>query len=259
MAQDFERKKRQVGVQLFTLKNDVAADLTGTLRRVASIGYQGVELPPKPWPDVEELKSLLEETGLKVSSAHVLFERLRDDFAAVSEYCRALAITDVVLPNIPKSAYQDEAELRRTVVEIAGIAQKCHDAGLRCSYHNHQTEFENTIDGQEVYDYIFETIDADLLKAQIDTFFIEQVGKNPAQYIRRFAGRVPLLHLKDKANEPGAVQSEVGHGIIDWTAVLAAADEAGVEWLIVEQNCGDRPAFKSVQMSYDFLKSAGVV
>ena len=104
----------------------------------------------------------------------------------------------------------------------------------------------------------FATISADLLKAQIDTFFIEQVGKSPAEYIRKYAGRLPLLHLKDKANELGAVQAEVGHGTIDWTAVLAAANEAGVEWLIVEQNCADRPAFKSVEMSFDFLKSAAV-
>jgi len=244
-----------IGLQLFTVQKEIAADRDGTFRELARIGYDGVELAPTDWPDVAELKSLLTETGLKLMSRHVPFARIRDKFDEVRDYCQELGIKNVVVPSIPGPAYQNEDELRKIVEQIAVIARNCRESGLRCSYHNHATEFQNTIQGQEVFDFIFEQVGTELLNAQIDTFFVEQVEKNPAQYVRRFSGHIPLLHCKDKANAPGAVQTEVGRGTIDWPAVFQAAKDAGVEWLIVEQNCGDEPALPSVRMSYDFVKS----
>ena len=99
-----------------------------------------------------------------------------------------------------------------------------------------------------------------MLKAQIDTYFPEAFGRSPAEYIRKYAGRVPLLHIKDKSKDPDeGLTTEIGRGITDWDAVFAAAGDAGVEWLIVEQNCEVRPALESIRISHDYLRSRGEV
>lgn len=250
--------KIPVGVQLFTVRNELAEDVAGTIKRIAEVGYQGFELLPKGWPELDVMKGLLDETGLKMFSAHVPLDRLRDDFDAVAEYCGACGATDLVVPSMGGPVYKDDALLKKTVDDIADIGRKCIDAGFRCSYHNHATEFENTVDGMEVLDYVFETIPADLLLTQLDTFFIEHVGKNPAEYIRRFKGRLSLLHLKDKSKDPSMQNTELGNGTIDWDAVFEAANEVGPDWLIVEQNCQGMPALDSIAASYEFLKSKGI-
>jgi sugar phosphate isomerase/epimerase len=245
-----------VAVQLWTLRDEIAKDLPGTLRQVAEIGYAGVELWFQEFPPVDELGKILEDCNLKAVSAHVPFVQLRDGFESVVHYHRALGNTDLAIPIIPEDLRKTEDDWKQRVEEIVAIARRCKDAGLRLSYHNHAVEFEETVDGIEAHDYIFSTVDADLLQAQLDTYFIAEVGKDPAAYIRRYSGRVPLLHIKEKSKTPERnKQAEIGHGVIDWDAVFAAAEEAGVEWYIVEQDWGVYPALESIKISFDYLES----
>jgi len=252
---------KPVAVQLWTLRQEIAADLAGTLRRVAEIGYAGVEGWFAAWPPADRLASVVADCGLKIVSAHVPFVELRGQFDTVAGYHRAIGNRDLVIPAIPQPMTATEDDWKQRVAEIARIGRRCRDAGFRLSYHNHAVEFESRVDGVEVHDYIFATVPADLLSAQLDTFFIEHVGKAPAAYIRRYAGRGPLLHLKDKSKDPAYMNTEIGRGTIDWDAVFAAADEAGVQWYIVEQNllAQQMPALESIAASFEFLRSRGVV
>ena len=249
---------KPVAVQLWTLRQEIAEDLPGTLRQVADIGYAGIEAWFPTWPPAGELKSIAEDSGLEIISAHVPFLELRDGLAGVAEYHRQLGNTALAIPNIPADLRAGADDWKRRVEEIAGIAAGCKQAGLRLSYHNHAVEFEDSIDGVDVHDYIFANVPADLLAAQLDTFFIADVGRDPAGYIRRYAGRGPLLHIKDRSTNLDAANTEIGRGTIDWDAVFAAADAAGVEWYIVEQNCQEYPALESIRMSYEYLSSCGV-
>jgi sugar phosphate isomerase/epimerase len=166
------------------------------------------------------------------------------------------AARDAVLP---QELRDSDAAWGQRIAEIGKIAVACHDAGFRLSYHNHAFEFTDRVGGHEAHDAIFASVSPDLLKAELDTFFIQDVGKDPAAYIRRYAGRLPLLHLKEKAKPSAGTQNaEVGDGIIDWDAVFAAAEGAGVEWYLVEQNCEAFPALQSIGMSLDFLRRRGV-
>ena len=126
-------------------------------------------------------------------------------------------------------------------------------------YHNHAVEFQAKVGGRDVHDYISSTIGPDLLQAQLDTCFIKEVGRDPAQYIRKFAGRVPSVHLKEKP-KPGAAfeNTELGRGVVDWDSVFSASEGAGVEWYLVEQNCQEHPALERIRISYEFLKSRGI-
>jgi sugar phosphate isomerase/epimerase len=249
--------KRPVAVQLWTLRDEIAADLAGTLARAGEIGYAGVELWFPEYPPVGQLRAILDDTDLQPVGAHVPFLDLRDDFSRIADYHHALGNGDLVVPVIPGDLRRGEADWKERVVEIEAIARRCQEAGFRFSYHNHGMELEETVDGTAVHDYIFSSVPADLLKAELDTYFFAAAGLDPAAAIRRYVGRVPLLHLKDRALPPAHGTVEIGRGTIDWDGVLAAAAEADVEWFIVEQNCQEHPPLESLRMSLEFLRAHG--
>ena len=247
-----------LAVQLWTLRDEIAQDLPGTLQRVAEIGYEGIELWFGQWPAVDELVAILDDTGLRPVSAHVPYLELRDNLDAVIAYHRALGNGDLTIPIIPGDLRGTAEAWHRRVEEIARIGQRCREAGMRLSYHNHTVEFEEFVDGADAHDFIFSQVGSDVLQAQLDTYFIAAVGKDPVAYIGRYSGRVPLLHIKDLARVDGGTMTvEIGQGELDWDGILSAAEDAGVEWTIVEQNCEVHPALESIAMSYAYLKARG--
>lgn len=249
-----------VGVQLWTLRKEMAEDPAGTLRRVAEIGYQGVELWFQKWPEAGELKKMLTDWGLQTASAHVNLKDLLDDFPRIADYHRTIGNRTLVIPYIPNYAKFDENDWRRTIEDVRHAARAGSEAGFQMLYHNHDFEFTNRVGGVEVFEQLFGTIDPAILGAEIDVFFVADVGRDPAALLRKFSGRLKRVHLKERA-QPGsaAKNTELGRGTIDWPAVLAAAAAAGTEWYLVEQNCEERPALESIQISFDFLKRQGVV
>jgi sugar phosphate isomerase/epimerase len=253
-------KKVPVGVQLWTLRKETTEDLSGTLRKVAEIGYRGVELWFQKWPEAKELKRIVDDCGLKIASAHVNLKDLVDDFPRIAEYHRTIGNQTLVIPFVPNYAKLDDAGWRKTVDDIRHAARAGTEAGFNVLYHNHAFEFTSRVGDVEVFDMIFGTIDAKLLGAEIDVFFVADVGRDPVAMLRRFSGRLKRVHLKEKS-KPGekAQNTELGRGVINWPAVVAAATEAGAEWLLVEQNCEDRSALESIRISYDYLREQGLV
>lgn len=252
--------KKPVAVQLWTLRDEIAEDLPGTLAKVSDIGYDGVELWFRTYPPVAELKQMLKDCDLVPISAHVPYLDLRDHLEDVAAYHKELGNTNLTIPIIPGELRQTPEDWKRRVSEIEVIAHRCKELGCQLGYHNHTVEFESQVDGVDAHDYIFANVAPDLLKVQLDTYFIAAVDKDPVAYIQRYSGRMPLLHLKEKSKTPERNQNaEIGSGVIDWDAVFSAAEDAGVAWYIVEQNCEVYPAIQSVRMSYDYLVSKGVV
>ena len=249
-----------LAVQLHTVRQEMADDMPGTLKRVAEIGYDGVELVSfDTAPPANELREMIAGCGLKLVSAHAAYDELRDDFESAAAYHRELGHADIVLGAVPPGMRKTDESWKEAVKVVEEIGRKCKAAGFRLSMHNHAFELEETIDGVEAHHYIFSHIERDLLNAQLDTYFIEEVGKCPAEYVRKFSGRAPLLHIKDKAKPSDKDdQTQIGQGVIDWDAVFAAAEEAGVEWYIVEQKRESVPGLESVQISFDYLKSRGM-
>jgi sugar phosphate isomerase/epimerase len=249
-----------VGVQLWTLRNEIAADAAGTLKRVAEIGYAGVELWFQNWPQAAELKKMLTDNNLQVASAHVSLKEMLDEFPRVADYHRTIGNRTLVIPYIPNFAQLNDDGWRKTIADVRHVARAGTEAGFQVLYHNHDFEFTNRVGDTEVFDQIFGTIEPEFLGAEIDVFFVADVGRDPAVLLRKFDGRLKRVHLKEKS-KPGskAKNTELGRGTIDWPAVLKAAAEAGTEWYLVEQNCEDRPALESIRISFDYLKSLGVV
>ena len=253
------RRKIPVGVQLWTLRRELAEDVAGTLRKVAEIGYQGVEIWFQQWPAANDLKKIVDDCGLKIASAHVNLKDLLLDFNRVADYHHTVGNTTLVIPYIPDFAKLSPDDWRRTIDEVRLAARVGTAAGFTMLYHNHDFEFTTRVGDVEVFDLIFGTIDEKLLGAEIDVFFVADVGRDPAALLRKFSGRLKRVHLKDKS-KPGSKSknTELGRGTIDWPAVLSAAAEAGTEWYLVEQNCEDRPAMESIRISFEYLRNQGV-
>jgi len=245
-----------LAVQLYTVRNQVALDWVGALKRIAQIGYAGVELWFRDWIDVAPLKREVEAAGLVVVGAHFPFPRMREGMPDIARYMQTLGCADVAVPAIRPQPTSSDA-WKRAVDEVADVADRCAELGLRLSYHCHFDEFDGRVDGAEAFEYIFSTLGADRVKLELDTFFAAARGKDVTALLRRFAGRVPLLHVKDWAagTEDDPADTVVGEGVIDWPAVFAEARPAGVEWYIVEQTTDPDDAPACIARSYDYLKT----
>lgn len=258
VAQESSKRQIPVGVQLWTLRKEIAEDLPGTLKQVAAIGHKGVELWFQQWPEAKLLKRIVGDLGLQITSAHVNLTDLKTGFNRIADYHQAIGNTSLVIPYIPNFQKLGDDDWRRTVNDIRAVAERGTSLGFQMLHHNHDFEFLTKVGDVEVLDLIFGSIDAKYLKAEIDVFFAAETGRDPAKLLEKFSDRVKFVHLKEKP-KPGekAKNTELGRGVIDWSAVFTAAQKAGVEWYLVEQNCEDRSALDSIRVSFEFLKVQG--
>ncbi len=247
-----------IAAELYTLREHLgdAYAIAAGLRRVREMGYDGVELAGLGPIEPARLAALLRETGLTACSAHVSWERLRDETGAAIEDCRTWGCTHVAVPVLP-AEYRSADGYVRFAGESSAVAVSLRAAGIRLAYHNHAYELERF--GRESgLEIIYRASDPALLDGQIDTYWIQYGGGSPAGWIRRLRGRAPTVHVKDMDVSDGQpVMAEIGEGNLDWADVLAACREAGVQWLIVEQDVCRRDPFESLAISRRNLEALG--
>jgi len=247
-----------IALQLYTVREDLAKDFEGTLQRVAEIGYTGVEFAG--FGDVPSSKvwRALQEFNLKAAGAHWPLGQLENDLESVVEMNLEICNDFLVVPWLPEERRRDRKRWREVANSMNEIAKDIQDYGLKLLYHNHAFEFEK-VGGETGWDILFEAADPDLVGAEIDTYWIKYAGEDPAEYIRRMAGRCPLVHLKDMANDDKRSQTEIGAGTLDFDAIFQAAETGGVQWFIVEQDTCGRPPLESANLSFENLKARGKV
>jgi len=246
-----------IAVELYTLRDHLrdADAIAASLQRVREIGYEGVELAGLGPIEPTRLARLLSDAGLVVGSAHVPWERLRNEVDAVLEDCRTWSCDHVAVPILPPE-YRNAAGYRRFGAEAVEVADTLRSAGVRLSYHNHSFEFER-FGSKSGLELLFEA-SGPALGAQLDTYWIQHGGGSPAGWIRRLRGRVPTVHLKDMVIMEGEpTMAEIGEGNLDWGDVLLACKEAGTERLIVEQDVCRGDPFDSLAISRRNLAALG--
>jgi sugar phosphate isomerase/epimerase len=244
-----------IAVQLYTVRSLLQdpASIGGVLARLREIGYDTVEVAGLGPKAVERFGEEMRRAGLGACAAHVSLERLTQDFDGAVAECEAWGCQYVVVPALPESHRSAEG-FRRFAHEAAGIAHRLSGHGLRLAYHNHAYELERS-GGQTWLEGLLDAAPKDALEAELDTYWLQYGGVNPAAWIRRMGGRVPLVHLKDLVILNGdPVDAEVGEGNLDWPDILAACREAETKWLIVEQDAPRRDPLESVALSCANLK-----
>jgi sugar phosphate isomerase/epimerase len=247
--------KHPIAIQMYTLRDQVATDIIGALRAVAELGYGAVELHTLGGLSAAALRAELDTLGLQVAGMHIGLDRLEHQLAAAIADMRALGARHNVCPSAPPDHRGSAEGYRSLAQKLNRIGRECQAQGLQLGYHNHNFEFER-FGEQTGFDILFGEADPDLVKAELDVYWAAFAGHDPVALIRSLGSRAALIHLKDMAAGSRAF-AEVGNGTLDFPAILAACDAAGVEWLIVEQDRCERPPLESVGMSLAYLRSLG--
>ncbi|HZH97853.1 MAG TPA: sugar phosphate isomerase/epimerase [Fimbriimonadaceae bacterium] len=245
----------KLGVQCYTLRSEFQKDARNTFRQIADIGIRYIELAGLYDESPETIRGWLDDYGLDVVGSHVGLDRLEGDLPGLIEENRVLRNRYVVLPWVSREDYR--LGWSAFGQRLESIAKRLQDAGLEFAYHNHAFEFESE-GGRPGLDVLFDTTDPNLVKAEIDTAWVHHGGQDPAGYIRKLAGRVPLVHLKDITDNPDFLDVEAGGGVLDWDSILAACREAGVEAGVIELDECPGPPFESVRLSLEFFRGKGV-
>lgn len=273
-------KHLPVAVQLYSIRDDVSASLEAALRAVKEMGYDGVEFAGLYDNDPGEVRKLCAKYELVPISAHVpLNDMVADPEKVIGDYAE-IGVKYIAVPYLQEDRRPGTPGWEKTIEDIKRCAEVAKAHGIEMLYHNHDFEFIR-IDGKYALDMLYDAIPADLLKTELDTCWVNVAGENPAAYIRKYTGRAPVVHLKDfvmAGKKPdnmyeligikpeGAAASEeafgfrpVGSGYQDMPAILAASEDAGAEWVVVEQDRPgpDKTPMESIRASREYLKTQG--
>ncbi|CAI6044269.1 sugar phosphate isomerase/epimerase family protein [Cohnella sp. JJ-181] len=249
-------KKLPVGLQLYTLRDELERDFETVMGKVAEIGYAGVEFAGYYGYGPERLRDLMDRLSLTTVSSHVNVNRLRHHLEEEIAMNLALGSRYVVCPGIAASE-------RMPLPEAAAFFEECGkrfaDKGIVFGFHNHAVEFTETYEDERWFDAFFGRTSPAFMKSELDVCWVAHAGCDPVEYLQKYAWRVPLIHLKDmRKSADGSVETvELGRGDMDLPAVLAAAEAVGTEWLIVEQDDCAGPALDSVSISREWLTARG--
>ncbi|MBD2862322.1 sugar phosphate isomerase/epimerase family protein [Paenibacillus oceani] len=247
-----------VGLQLFTLRNELKDDFDGVIRQVAEIGFKTLEFAGYYGKEAGYIRKLLDDTGLRAVSAHVSLPLLRSELSRQIEQCLEIGASYLVCPSAKIVNLTEESDFQAMIDEFRLIGSECARQGLTFAYHNHAFEFEQ-IHGEYILDRIYNQVEPHLLHAELDLYWIRKAGLDPLQYLLANKGRCPLVHVKDMADDDEGTFAEVGEGIIDYPAIFAAAAEAGVQHYIVEQDkCERHSPLRSIEISMRNLQAMGV-
>ncbi len=247
----------KLGIQNYTLRDLLAKDFFGTLEKVRQLGLRYCQISGglyghTPAAVLEHFKRM----DMKAVAVHVGLDQLNNDFERVIEEATILEYGYIVLPWVDKAQYgQGWAKFAK---ELEPIARKVHERGFRFLYHNHSFEFAKEPDGKVGYDAFFEAADPKLIGAELDTYWVKHGGYDPAAYIRKLKGRVPVLHFKDMGRDEKRSFVEPGQGVLDWDDIIAACKEAGSEYAFIELDTCPREHIESVRISTEFLRSKGL-
>ena len=274
------RPEAALGVQLYTVRDPLQADVRGTLAEVAAIGYREVELfglggdrgdKPVFGLTAKEFAKALEDVGLRAPVAHIGGDGM--NIAEIAELGAEIGVRHLIVPLAPEFVSFEDGQFRMLGVtgrdQLDAIAERLNRQGelakangMGFGYHNHQMEFADLGD-ENAFDYLFAQADAELVKIELDIGWALFAGIDPLQVLNRYAGRVIAVHLKDHAPPPAADGAldpasaaaqlvEPGTGPTDFAPILAALDQTGVTYRFVEVDISPDP-IKAITRGYGYL------
>ena len=249
--------EKKVALALFTLRNAFEADSQKTLQAVKDIGYSAVEFAGLYNRKAADVRAQLEHLGLRGLSAHVPLQRLRDDLPDVIREAKTLGLQYVVCPWLPPE--QRNIDFYRALAPILETTGKaCAAEGLTFCYHNHEFELEKLFGDLNVLEFFAQEVDAAHLQFELDVYWVAFAGLNPNTVLERFAGRLPIVHLKDMSNDGRRTFASVGSGSLDFPSILEMGERIGAAWGIVEQDVCPGDPLESVRSSFVYLQGLGM-
>lgn len=245
-----------ISLQLWSVRDFFAEDYKGTVKKVAEMGYKGVEFASGYGNlTADEMKAFLKKCGLAPIGSHVPFNQLKDNMQEVISYNKAIGNDYIVCPGAPLKTLEDFKAMCDT---FNSFGKQCKDNGLLYGYHNHWHEFQTFGDGSVGYDILLNGTDPELVFFELDTCWVSVGGFDPVDYCKKYPGRFKLAHIKDYLNERDdkgrILQTDVGKGEMDFNKVIPALEDNGTEYLIIEQEGGVGKSIDYVKNSLNNLK-----
>ncbi len=258
-------REKFIGLQLYSVREDMKKDVEATVARVGEMGYKFVEaagygngqfygMAPKAF------KELCESNGLQFLGSHA-GQNVPDS----ANWDKTMAWWDVAIqahadagvkwlvqPSMSRTGYESLEGLKRYCEYFNAVGEKCNAKGIRFGYHNHANEFRTEHEGKPVYDWMLELTDPGKVMFQLDLYWIVEGGKDPLEYFDRYPGRFEVWHIKDR-EELGA------SGNMDFESMFAERKKSGAEYGVVEVEKYNYEPLESVQRSYEFLNQADYV
>ncbi|MBB3054534.1 TIM barrel protein [Mucilaginibacter gotjawali] len=264
----FAYDKKYIGLQLYTVRDAMDKDPQGTLAKVAKVGFNSVEAATYTGSekfygmDGLTFAKVLKDNGLSLISSHY---RLGEDIPGskgtlLNDWQKAVDDAAQIGLKYMICAWLSPAErgLLDHYKKIAGdlntAGEICKKAGIQLCYHNHDFEFIKQ-DGKYPYEMLLINSDPDLVKMEMDMYWMTKAKQDPMTLFNQYPGRFPLWHLKDMDNTPEQKFTEVGNGIIDFKAILKHANKAGLKYFFVEQDICPGDPFDSITKSYNYIKT----
>ncbi len=247
----------KIGAQFFTVRDfcKTLDDFAETLKKVADIGYENVQISGVCDYNPEWLEKELRKNGLKCVVTHISPDRLVGETADVAQAHSVFGCDYIGLGWHSFDEEKASDELKAFFDKYIPVAETLKAHGKTFMYHNHDQEFIK-IDGKPILQHMAEDVPADLMGFIPDTFWIQAGGGDPAYWIEKLSGRVPCIHLKDYSF--GRKMAAIGEGNINFERVFAAAEKAGTKYMLVEQDdCNGEDPFECLKRSYEYLKSRG--
>jgi sugar phosphate isomerase/epimerase len=258
--------RKNIGIQLYTLRDALGKDPAGTLKQVAAAGYKQVEL--YGFPNADAMIAGAKDAGLAINSAHFEWDSVvnpkdagMSDFAKILDKAKAIGLSHLVIPYLQDGNRKTLDDYRKVAENSNKAAAMAKKSGIQLSYHNHNFEFEPKDGGKSGYDIFIEEFSQDM-KFEIDVFWVKAAGVEPVELIKKLQGRVCQLHLKDlkdgmkiptySTGLPKDAFQELGDGIIAMEPIIVAAKAAGVEHCHVEQDQSP-DAIASIRQSISWL------
>ncbi len=247
-----------VALQVYSIREDAERDFVTAMQEVKKMGYDGVELAGLYGYSPEEIRDILKETGLTPISAHVAYQEFLQDMQGTADQYAVIGCKYIAIPYLLEDQRYGSEYFTEFMKNIPAISQACKKVGITLMYHNHDFEFLKTEDGEYVLDYMYRTYDEDVLQVELDTCWTKFAGENPADYMKKYSGRLPVVHLKDYRLEESFEFCAVGKGVQDFPAILEQAIAGASEWVVVEQDRHTQySAMEDARLSREYLRSLG--
>jgi sugar phosphate isomerase/epimerase len=266
------RKVDRIGLQLYSVRDLMKADLPGTLAKVAAVGFKEVELAGLFDRTPKEFRSLLDKSGLSTPSSHVDWATVENKLPETLNAARILGQQFIIVPYVGEAERKQPDIWKKAADLFNRVGAESLKSGIQFAYHQHGFEFvpSDAIGGKLPYDYLLENTDPKLVKMELDICWIVAAEQDPVAYVNRYPGRFPLVHvkdwLKDGSSSPsyaGALgagtkftgrMANVGQGSIDWRRIFAQSDKAGIAHYIIEHDNPPSP-FEDLGGSFKYVQN----
>lgn len=245
-------KINNVGIQLYTVRDAMLSDATGTLKKLAKIGYKELESARSAKGNYygltpSEIKKITKDLGMNLRSGHV---HIDENWQKSVDQAAEAGQEYLVCSSLPSKG-QTIDNYKKVADTFSKAGEDCKKAGLIFGYHNHEYEFEK-VNGQVLYDILLDETDPELVKMEMDLGWIIATGNDPVQYFEKYPGRFPLWHLKDmKKHEPES--TEFGKGQVDIKRMMEIGKKSGMKYFFVEQEEYANEPMESIKHNYDYL------